>query len=742
MTGNVKLCCHINNGEVSSCNLNPLTTITPIIPHKINLEKSKLGVDISNFYKDYSSIFYASQIETQYLEDSMYKILVPEDILWNGNIGDCQYGLKRVSLNKNDNKQLSILAPIYIDNETDIPTHVLIQCSSMEGQILFSRSIKIDNSTSLGKYLQRSYENINGTRIASDNSNVSIKQPRIMYVAPKDEKGGEGISTLNGWSMQGGERINISSTLPQSIFSQDLTMTQFDTYICNEYRKYNIVLPHIINFCWYFNLNDLTNIDRLNISYGTQFRISVRYYKEGDTPGTAEFLPLGDLDFNHYKDNDGVLEYLQERDLPEIRSNQTLHLVPTSSIWSVCGSNNQYIFNNFVGFENSTSIKYHISVDENKADSRHNNLAWIDEIVTDSKNSSYQSSCIGSFDIDKFLEGDIFTPGIKSLYDSKTLINKYFIDSTDEDRVCFCNGLLFKPNNTDYSEYNYVSISCITNKNKISGDDVDVKTLLIKDNEDMSLNIIIWLPSNVDSIYDLEHGIIDNLTIKKMFLDKASKSIDYIISKTKDSVTGIYTWNAYESVTDLNIQDILGDFVEPQYIYVNKPLSSIFINNRSKRLRQNMRESNTILKRYFGWIQPHIIPVNEVTGKTSSNDYIFVKNTEANRNTNKEIYGALIAENMNDKNCNFRKYPLHELAEYKWFDASTCIYLPTHTEKIFNLSENVNKTINDCLKAIFTEMLNITDITETLYQYLLSIYRYMIDADIKKENFIIKLILK
>ena len=74
LTGNIKTCCYIDNGEISDhVTLNPISTISPIIPFDVNLDTSTYPQDIVNFRNTYKNIFYNPQIPFRYLTDLPYK---------------------------------------------------------------------------------------------------------------------------------------------------------------------------------------------------------------------------------------------------------------------------------------------------------------------------------------------------------------------------------------------------------------------------------------------------------------------------------------------------------------------------------------------------------------------------------------------------------------------------------------------------------------------------------------------
>ena len=88
LTGNVKLCGFIEDGEISKAELHPISSILPIYPHSINIHNSKYGYDLVKFYKDYKDVFYSPLIDDKYLDNSEFRKLTSDDEYFNGNIGE------------------------------------------------------------------------------------------------------------------------------------------------------------------------------------------------------------------------------------------------------------------------------------------------------------------------------------------------------------------------------------------------------------------------------------------------------------------------------------------------------------------------------------------------------------------------------------------------------------------------------------------------------------------------------
>ena len=187
LTGNVKLCCYITNREIERASLNPLTTSEAIIPHEINLRNSTYSRDLVPFYSDYKGIFYDNIVNTRLLKSGEFKKIVDDDEFETGYVTDYSYGAKRVSYQKNG-KQIAILAPIFINNEKELPSNVKIEFKDSDENVIYTFILGLEG-TELGKYLHRSYKDVGGE---SDFC-------KSIFVDTSKYTQGIGYSTLRGW---------------------------------------------------------------------------------------------------------------------------------------------------------------------------------------------------------------------------------------------------------------------------------------------------------------------------------------------------------------------------------------------------------------------------------------------------------------------------------------------------------------------------------------------------------------
>lgn len=471
LTGNVKLGCWLGNDrEVTRCALAPISHILPIIPQEVNMIGSVgLGYDMKKFYDSHSDIFYSPQISDTYTTPGQYKHLTDEDFLVDPNLGDGQYGLKRVSWQKNG-KQLSLFAPVFIRYGGEIPAGVrfIIQTGSGLRDIpadeekkigtgsdyrektavtpnTFIRKVSVPiKGTPLGDYLIRSYRGVNGVKPdGSDDENI-----HIINIDPANNR-----CVTRGWSMKSGDVCEVQSDLMNRIFSMGLTFREFNSYICEEYQTYQMVCPWILNLCWYFDIDDLLPATE-DILYGEALRIDAEYID-----ANGDVIPSGDLDMNHryicpdhqfapvgVNDND-AMSWLDEWRVKDIWYDLAGSISPITNKWALSGSYNSYIFNTYPGFDKNNKgwyITYFIDQFESDPMAAESNpTGWI-------RHLSSHAGCTGKFNIsDALYKSGSYSYSIFDVYynedisstgrGTKDIIIRY----NDNNDWMICNGAKF-----------------------------------------------------------------------------------------------------------------------------------------------------------------------------------------------------------------------------------------------------------------------------------------------------------
>lgn len=785
LTGNVKLCCYITNREIERASLNPLTTSEAIIPHEINLKNSTYSRDLVSFYSDYKGIFYDNIVNPRLLKSGEFKKVIDADEFETGYVTDYSYGAKRVSYQKNG-KQIAILAPVFINNEKELPSNVKIEFKDSDENVIYTFILGLEG-TELGKYLHRSYKDVGG-------ENDSC---RSIFVDTSKYTQGIGYSTLRGWSVVSGEITNTTSNLPQKLFSRDITHTEFDSYIGEEFRTYKTVFPYILNLCWYFNIEDLASVRGMNLEYGDIFTINATYL---DASGVE--LSLKDIDFNHYNikalgKKKNLLDYTHEQDTAELRDNFKEHLAPTICRWSLVESDNSYIFNNYIGYDKfNTGITYSFIGTSEEPSRNDNNLSWFNYLLEDIDPSRRDRTHIQSGvyaleggNINTFYNDLVFGfsgyTGIRNIYYSNSAnLRQYRLHESDDKLSTICNGIklnidpwklpkneIIEPGKNytyKYNESTRISFSLLDNYTDIKPNSTsklsDLEPCIVvvvepnwktftEDSVEIeisSLNYIVWVPFKIDSnnVYDLIEGDTVSATQKREFFKKLT--IDKIFNQGVEFNSRLFEvqsngdWVRHSVNTGSTKIGEIATVSNPIFTRPIKLLHYTLDNEEKYNLFQNNLKSNIILGRYYGWIQPHFVSISESPNDESiiDNNYLFRRIIQGERDDRPnmiEEWGdgiEVIDLNIfqNGRNV-IDTYP-YSTPEGKFFRASRIAYTPA--EITVNISsEEKNKTNEQVKREILESIFSEEDAVYLADQYSAS---YDISKD--KDYYIVNLRLK
>lgn len=733
LTGNVKLCGFIEDGEISKAELHPISSILPIYPHSINIHNSKYGYDLVKFYKDYKDVFYSPLIDDKYLDNSEFRKLTSNDEYFNGNIGDGQYGLKRVSKQKNG-KQLSIFAPIFVENAKEIPHYIKFSFYvAGKDTPFFDRIISIGPETLFGKYIKRSFEELND---GDDDCH-------IININPASD-----TSVVYGISTESGGYVKCTSNLPKVLYNRDLTYTEFNNRICDEFRTYSIVDAHIINFCWYFDFDEFFKTNILKVDYGKEFNINVEYLDSNKQP-----LQLVDLDFNLYDIEATIgdkklnlLDYLHEPQIPDFRDNVMEHLVPTINKWSICESNNTYLFNNYIGFDVQDlkvgDCVYTFDSNVSTPKSILNNMVWLNYLL--------QGLSTGEV---KLLKPDatnniFINPGyaingpserddiIRLLYNKHKELFKSCKIYKD---VIVYNGIKFKIELKN--ELEKLKISDDISKLSFSlidtaGIKSNEKSLLIIHDND-TLHYLIYINRDLEGDkYSCDDSQLTIAGLKDIEFDNV-----YFTKAERVDVA----WD-YKEVTGYKFNIISFDeSTDAKYTLINRQIYSILQNDTDRTdsvLYKENGVSNSYIKRYSGWIQPAFIEIDSKEGTAKKNEFIFLKKIYDNdRKVGEGTWGTTsIIPLYNTEEYSINKYMFDDISiEGKWFRASRVIHLPSSYEIQVDIYDSNGKksdvTTNDIFEIFFKEI----GITSEKGKYVGNMYNVSYDVNDEGDKYIIRL---
>lgn len=753
LTGNIKTCCYIDNGKISDhVTLNPISTISPIIPFDVNLDTSTYPQDIVNFRNIYKNIFYNPQVPFRYLTDLPYKVYTDSDEYVTGIVDDCMMGAKRVSLQKNG-KQFSFFAPLYINSENDIPSYIRFKFNIKNKQdefesVVCSKTLQIKDSK-LDKYIHKSYNNINRGNI----------DPRIINIDLKSEANGINMGSIRGFSVESAGVVDLKTNLPRKLLSHDMTMYEFDNILCKEFENKLIVLPYILNLCWYFNIEDFMPIgDFFTMKNGQEINVYAEYLDDN-----RQTISVADLDFNHQyiktSDNENLFDKdvsLHDHEITDIVNNYKEKLIPTISKWTLSGSDNKYLFNAYLGLSeySCNGITYSFDPYEDDPCEAAHNLNWMtylyDGIPTKTK--------IQNEDIDeeKLIEAIALDKGSLNIeFSLKTMYianSQQFKRSEVHDNIVICNGfkykfgkhelaLLLETDEDNISDNIKISFSYIDNIKYLSYDKMktSIFALTTKDKNDIvtCCDFVVWIPrptGDLSNIYEQTKAIKTVNGVSTVEIDKNMKNIVFtniFYQPTKDVKIFIINTNKWEHTKTEN-NCILYKIFNPI------DLSSYIVNNRlmynavDKSLYISSGNSNTYMNRYYGWISPRLIPVENTRTRTIDDSYVYYKGLDREDEKNIECI------NLKEKSIGI--YPRNNTPEYKWFYSSCIRYMPKYIKKQISFADIDSKknTMNDIYDVI---LLDIFD-DYLIRKFAKEIYNIKLDIDADYSQYIITFELK
>ena len=756
LTGNIKTCCYIDNGEISDrVTLNPISTISPIIPFDVNLDTSTYPQDIVNFRNTYKNIFYNPQVPFRYLTDLPYKEYTDSDEYVTGIVDDCMMGAKRVSLQKNG-KQFSFFAPLYINSENDIPSYIRFKFNIKNKQgkfesIICSKTLQIEGSK-LYKYICKSYNNINGGNV----------DPRIINIDLKSEANGINMGSIRGFSVESAGVVDLKTNLPRKLLSHDMTMYEFDNILCKEFENKLIVLPYILNLCWYFNIEDFMPIgDFFTMKNGQEINVYAEYLDDAKKP-----ISVADLDFNHQyistSDNKNLFDKdvsLHDHELTDIVNNYKEKLIPTISKWALSGSDNKYLFNAYLGLSEypCNGITYSFDPHEDDPHEAAHNLNWMtylyDGMLTKTNISNQiidDNSLIQTIALDKGSLNIEFS--LKTMYIANS---QNFKRSEVHDNIVICNGFKYEfdkkkleyllktdKDNINISDNVKISFSYIDNTIYLPYDkmksSIFVLTTKDKDGIVTCCDFVIWIPrpvGNLSNIYKQTETVItsdDGTTTIE--IDKNMKNIVFAnifyrsVGDVKIFIIDTNKWEHTKTVDKCVLYKIFNPIDLSSYI-VNKRLMYDAVD---KSLYISSDNSNTYMNRYYGWISPRLIPVENISGRCTTDDsFVYYKGLARKGEEN------IKCTNLKD---GIGAYPRNNTPEYKWFYSSCIRYMPKYIKKRISFADvdSKKKTMNDIYDVI---LLNVFD-DYLIREYAKEIYNIKLDIDADYSQYIITFELK
>lgn len=421
LSGNVKLVCDVsdvrnkyiedNNDEYIDCYVNnaclePISKNVYKQPININLFKSRYDYDLAQFYTLYNDIFYKSCYS--YSKVDAKKINKSHEA--NERDKDFEFGCSRVSYKEN-NKQFSFFAPIYIDNVFDIPNAFIIEANIRYGEYNIKKKLKIniasnvDLTDSKTNIIYKS-KNLLFNYIYNYVFNIDDKVIYIDYVDTNNSNNNNVY--YYGIDLKRGGFTRTQDITVNKIFSEQQTINNFDNIICSGFKNTNICMKQILPLCFNFNIDDLFNGYDASKLYLSDITFSGYYINKNNK---IEDLYDFDIDYSKFDLNildingrtgdvigvPGMIDNMMDYSFPSLHEKyfykyQFMNKIsPNTTRWILAASNSNidesynYIINNNIVFSINQDSQYkyrYFPVDVNDG----NNVGCCNKISLDTEN--------------------------------------------------------------------------------------------------------------------------------------------------------------------------------------------------------------------------------------------------------------------------------------------------------------------------------------------------------------------
>lgn len=419
LSGNVKLVCDVsdvknkyieNNNEYIDCYVNnaslePISKNVYKQPININLFKSRYDYDLAQFYTLYNDIFYKSCYN--YSKVDAKKVDKSHEA--NERDKDFEFGCSRTSYKEN-NKQFSFFAPIYIDNVFDIPNAFIIEANIRYGEYIIKKKLKINiaSNIDLGDSKTNIIYNSNNLLFNYIYNYVFNIDDKVIYIDYIDINNSNNNSVYYyGIDLKRGGFTKTQDITVNKIFSEQQTINNFDNIICSGFKNTNICMKQIIPLCFNFNIDDLFNEYDASKLYLSDITFSGYYINKNNK---IEELYDFDIDYSNFDLNildingrtgdiisvPGMIDNMMDYSFPSLHEKyfykyQFMNKIsPNTTRWILAASNDidedyNYIINNNIVFSINQDSQYkyrYFPVEVNNG----NNVGCCDKISLDIEN--------------------------------------------------------------------------------------------------------------------------------------------------------------------------------------------------------------------------------------------------------------------------------------------------------------------------------------------------------------------
>ena len=289
LSGNVKLACFLTDiqqteeNNVSEANIRgaqilPATGYLWQKQISTSLINSSWEVDLPRFYSAYSDIFYKTCFDFN-KEDMLYKDVTIEQQV---RARDFEFGVNRISCSRNGH-QFSFFAPIYIDNENDIPDYFLIDIVlhnvDDNGKTVYAvkKHLRVNigiNGTSKRNYIYKYLYNY----VSKIDDNVAICTPLTNQ------------ATYYGIDLLHSGFVTAIDNMMNNVYCSQNTIHNVDACIAKAYERNSIAIRQVLPLCYNFCVDDiLTDAEKTRYK-NSRIIFSGAYYKDGEKLQTYDFL--------------------------------------------------------------------------------------------------------------------------------------------------------------------------------------------------------------------------------------------------------------------------------------------------------------------------------------------------------------------------------------------------------------------------------------------------------------------
>ena len=312
LSGNFTLACNIDNiykdtsneyhTYIKTADIFPLQNSMFRKHFNINLLYGRYEYDISKFYYLYSNVFYKENFS--YLKNDYNVLDLTSNMINDSRNKNYEFGCKRIQYSQHK-YQFNFYAPIYINNENDLPEYFCINVH-LNNHLVKKLKIYINkenNENYLRHYLRKYLHQIDD---------------RVIFLLPETKQ-----ATYYGIDVkEGGIRIYKDNVIG-SIFDNQYTINNFDYTISQGFERNKLIMRQIIPLSFSFNLNDIFNnyereffkfnkikitgnyVNKLGMEYDF-YDFSIDYYEYFHQYNKYD-SNLGKFIFTNGEDNNGII---------------------------------------------------------------------------------------------------------------------------------------------------------------------------------------------------------------------------------------------------------------------------------------------------------------------------------------------------------------------------------------------------------------------------------------------------